>query len=285
MENTNYKVITSQDIFILTIFEKRVKGQELPFFIELQNYLSKKNIRCPSPISNKEGRYINIIKNKPCVVISFLEGKKINNATSYHCLQIGKLAANIHLHTKDFTLSRKNGLHQKHWRKIFNLCLNSQGSRYNKLFKIIDQELQYLDKNWPSNLPTGVIHGDIFQDNVFFTENTISGLIDFYFACNDYYAYELGICINAWCFNTHNKFDTKKAVAMLNSYQNYRKLSEKEKEALPALLRGAAMRFLLTRLYDRIYHSEEAFVKPKDPMEYFNILKFHQNNNSLSKIL
>ena len=168
VENTNYKIITSQDTFILTIFEKRVKEQELPFFIELQNHLSKKNIKCPSPIPNRNGKYINTIIDKPCVLISFLEGKKMNNATSYHCHQIGELAANIHVYSKDFTITRNNGLHQKYWRNIFNKCQNSKDNRYNKLYEIIEQELQYLDKNWPKNLPTGVIHGDIFPDNVFF---------------------------------------------------------------------------------------------------------------------
>ena len=215
--------------------------------------------------------------------MSFLEGMKIHNATSYHCLQIGKLAANIHLHTKDFTLSRKNSLHQKNWRNLFNLCLNSQDNRYNKLFKTIDQELQYLDKNWPINLPTGVIHGDIFQDNVFFIENKISGLIDFYFACNDYYAYELAICINAWCFDKKVKFDQKKYASILEGYQSLQNLSSSELGNLPVLLRGATIRILLTRLHDQLYHPMEAYVTPKDPMEYFNILKFHQTNNILNK--
>ena len=146
------------------------------------------------------------------------------------------------------------------------------------MFKIIDQELQYLNKNWPSNLPTGVIHGDIFQDNVFFIENTISGLIDFYFACNDYYAYELAICINAWCFNIKGEFDRKKYASILEGYQSLQKLSSKELNSLPILLRGAAMRILLTRLHDLLYHPTEAYVTPKDPMEYLAILEFHQSN-------
>jgi len=285
VENTNYKIITSQGAFILTIFEKRVKKQELPFFIELQNHLSNKNIKCPSPISNISGNYINIIGNKPCVIMSFLEGKKIDSATSYHCHQIGKLAANIHLHTKDFSLTRNNGLHQKHWRDIFVECKKSQDNRYNELFKIIDQELQYLDKNWPTNLPKGVIHGDIFQDNVFFVEQTLSGLIDFYFACNDFYAYELAICINAWCFNAKGKFDQIKYKSILKGYQSLQKLSSDEFSSLPILLRGATIRILLTRLHDQIYHQSEAYVTPKDPMEYYNILKFHQSNKIDNKVI
>ena len=285
VENSTYKLITSTGLYILSIFEKRVDVKDLTFFIQLKNHLIAKNFLCRKPISNKKGDYINQIKNKSCLIISFLEGKNTSYITENHCLQLGKQLSSIHKNTSDFKLSRQNALSQKHWRSLFENIKYNQNTEYKNLFELINTELDFLDKNWPKNLPSGIIHSDLFQDNVLFNNNVISGIIDFYFACNDYYAYELGICINAWCFNSHNKFDTKKAVAMLNSYQNYRKLSEKEKKALPALLRGAAMRFLLTRLYDRIYHSEEAFVKPKDPMEYFNILKFHQNNNSLSKIL
>ena len=283
VENTNYKIITSQNIFILTIFEKRVKEQELPFFIELQNHLSKKNIKCPSPISNKKGHYVNIIEEKPCVLMSFLKGKKIDNATYNHCYQIGKLAADIHQRSKDFTITRNNGLNQKQWRDIFNKCQNSKDNRYGELYNIIEQELQYLDKNWPSNLPIGIIHGDIFPDNVFFIENIVSGLIDFYFACNDYYAYELAICINAWCFDIKGTFNQKKYASILEGYQSLQNISSAEFDNLPILLRGAAMRILLTRLHDQLYHPEEAYVTPKDPMEYFAILKFHKANAVLNK--
>ena len=123
----------------------------------------------------------------------------------------------------------------------------------------------------------------LFQDNVFFENDILSGIFDFYFACNDYYAYELAICINAWCFNGKENIDIDKFYALLKSYQNHRKLDDSEKKALPILLRGAAMRFLLTRLNDQIYHQKEAYVKPKDPIEYFNILQFHQNNNFINK--
>ena len=168
VENTNYKIITSQDAFILTIFEKRVKKQDLPFFIELQSHLSKKNIKCPSPIPNKNEQHINAIEDKPCVLMSFLEGKNINNSASFHCHQIGGLTAKIHLHSKDFTKTRKNGLHQKNWGDIFKKCQNSRDNRFGELYQIIEQELLYLNNSWPRNLPMGIIHGDIFPDNVFF---------------------------------------------------------------------------------------------------------------------
>ena len=283
VENTNYKITTSQNVYILTIFEKRMNVHELPFFIKLQNHLSNKNIKCPHPISNRSGQHINTIENKPCVIMSFLSGQKIENPNTHHCYQIGKQIANIHHHTNDFKLTRNNNLHQSNWRNIFNKCQESQDNRYNGLFKSIDKELEYLDNNWPVNLPEGVIHADVFQDNVFFIKNTLSGLIDFYFACNDFYAYELTICINAWCFDNNVTFDKEKYVAILQGYQKIRTLSHKEIDNFPTLLRGASIRILLTRLHDQLYHPEEAFVKPKNPMEYFNILEYHQNNPILAK--
>jgi len=279
VENTNFKITTSQNTFILTIFEKRVKEQELPFFIELQNHLSHKNIKCPSPIPNRDGQYINTIEDKPCVLMSFLDGKNINNITSYHCHQIGELTAKIHIHTKDFTATRKNGLHQKDWRNIFSKCQNSKDGRYGELYQIIEQELQYLDKNWPSNLSTGIIHGDLFPDNVFFIDSNVSGLIDFYFSCNDFYAYELAITTNAWCFHKKESFNKENFDSLIKGYQQHVNISNDEKNHFNILLRGAAMRILVTRLYDQLYHTDGAMVVPKDPFEFFNILKWHQNNS------
>ena len=284
VENSNYKLITSSGSYILTIFEKRVEKKDLPFFVELKNHLVRKNFMCPKPINSKVGSYINQIKNKPCLINSFLKGKKISFVNTNHCHQLGKQLALMHIDTYDFKLSRKNSLNQKNWRKLLEKFKYNKNTKYKKLFNEISLELKFLEKNWPRNLDKGVIHADVFQDNVFFKNGIFSGIIDFYFACNDYYAYELAICINAWCFNNKQVIDLNRSLALLNSYQSHRKLSKKEKLALPILLRGAAMRFLLTRLNDRIYHQKEAYVKPKDPMEYFHILKFHQNNNDLNKI-
>jgi len=279
VENTNYKIITSQDTFILTIFEKRVKEHDLPFFIELQNYLSQKNIKCPSPIPDRNGHYINTIEEKPCVLMSFLEGEKINNATFDHCQQIGELTARIHLHSKDFSITRKNGLHQKNWGDIFKKCQNSSDNRYGELYQIIEQELLYLNNSWPRNLPMGIIHGDIFPDNVFFIDNKVSGLIDFYFSCNDFYAYDLAITTNAWCFDKKESFNKINFDALLKGYQQQIDMSNDEKIHFNTLLRGAAMRILVTRLHDQLYHPDGAMVVPKDPFESFNILKWHQNNS------
>ena len=282
VENTNYKITTTKNKFILTIFEKRVNEDELPFFIELQHHLSKKNIKCPSPIADKDNNYINVIKTKKFVIMSFLEGEKLYDVKPNHCLQLGEEIANIHLNTSDFTLSRKNNLDQSNWKSIFKKCQNTKNHKYSQFYKIIEDELIFLEKNWPNNLPGGVIHADIFQDNVFFIKEKLTGLIDFYFACNDYYAYELAICINAWCFNNKSKFNFDKFNSIIDGYNSLRKLNKEEYKYIRILMRGAAIRFLLTRLHDELFHPKHAFVKPKDPIEYLNILKFHQTNEVIN---
>jgi len=289
VENTNYKIITNKNKFILTIFEKRVNGDELPFFIELQNHLSSKNIRCPMPISDKNNNFINNLKGKKCVIMSFLEGKKIDKPDNMHCLQVGSELAKIHNNTKDFKLERKNTLSFLNWKKILLKCKESKkinkkipGEEHDKIkifldyFETIEQELEYLDNRWPQNLPKGVIHADAFKDNVFFNNDKLTGLIDFYFACNDYYAYEIAICANDWCFDNSNNFQLERYNSILEGYQSLRRLEDDEINYMPILLRGAALRFLLTRLHDQLYHQDDALVTPKNPLEYFHILQMHK---------
>ena len=279
VENTNYKIKTSKGNYILTIFEKRVNKKDLPFFISLQKHLSNKKIKCPKPIPDIENKYIKKFKNKNCVIMSFLKGKKLKKVSERHCVQLGKELANMHKHTKDFRKKRKNDLSQSNWIELFKICKKNKDKTYNGLLKNIEKELIHLKLNWPKKLPKGVIHADVFQDNVFYIKNDLSGLIDFYFACNDFYAYELAICINAWCFDKKINFDKSKYNNLIKGYQKIRKLSSKELKNLRILSRGAAMRFFLTRLHDQLFHEKNAFVKPKNPMEYYKILSFHQNNN------
>ncbi len=278
VENTNYKIFTSKDVFILTIFEKRVNSEELPFFIQLQKYLCNKQIKCPKPIADLNNNYVNNIEGKNCVIMSFLEGNKAVNVDTRHCYQVAEELAKMHIHTKEFNLTRKNSLNYLSWRNIFNNCKKINLGSYNDLIDPIEKELNYLENKWPSNLPKGVVHADIFQDNVFFKKMELSGIIDFYFACNDYYAYDLAIFINAWCFDDKLTFDTDKYASILKGYEKERHLTNEEKNNLNILLRGAAMRFLLTRLFDQLNHQVEAYVQPKNPLEYLSILKFHQNN-------
>ena len=281
IDNTNFKILTSKNYYILTIFEKRVQEKDLPFFINLQNHLAKKKFLNPKPIKNKDRLYINKINNKPCVIMSLLKGNKTTKVSTNHCNQVGKQLAIMHQHTSDFELSRKNGLQQKSWKNLFEKFKNDKKNSYQYIFEFIERELVFLDQNWPKKLPFGVIHADVFQDNVFFINDVFSGIIDFYFACSDYFAYDLAICINAWCFEQNNAINNDKLNVLVGGYQNKKKLSAEEITTLPILLRGASIRILLTRLYDKIYHSQGAFVKPKDPMEFYRILEFHQKNEDL----
>jgi homoserine kinase type II len=279
IENTNYKIVTSNNEYILTIFEKRVNSDELPFFINLKKHLSKKNFECPKPIKNKKGKYINLLNNKNCIIISFLKGKKTVEVANDHCNQVGKMLALFHQESKDFLEKRNNNMSYNQWKSIFLKCQNTKNNKYSVIMSYINKELSYLEKEWPKNLPEGIIHADVFQDNVFFLNNKFSGLIDFYFSCNDFFAYDLAITINAWCFNINNKFEKDKFINLIQGYEKLRSLNKIEKKYLSTLLRGAATRILLTRVHDYIFHEDDAYVTPKDPAEYLSILKFHQVND------
>lgn len=279
IENTNYKIITSKKIYILTIFEKRVRVKDLPFFINLMTHLFNKKFSCPQPISDKNGQIINKIKEKSCVLISYLKGKKSNKITRTQCKKVGKILSSLHNKTHDFKQKRGNGLNYNQWENIFKKCKSSKLKKDKIIFSTIKNELKFLKKNWPKKLPSGIIHGDFFQDNVFFLNKKFSGVIDFYFACSDFLAYDLALAINAWCFNKKNDFVEKRFQLLIKGYENNRDLKKNEKNYLSILLRGAAMRILITRLHDQLFHPKGAFVEPKNPQDYFEILKFHQKNN------
>jgi len=279
IENTNYKVTTSQNNYILTIFEKRVESKDIPFFINLKKHLSSKKFLCPKPVSDIRGRNINTLKDKSCVLVSFLNGKKVTDIKDTHCQQVGEVLASLHLQTKDFNEKRLNSMSSIQWQNIFLKCKNHTNQKFIHMLPIIEEELLYLKNHWPNDLPNGIIHADVFQDNVFFQKNIFSGLIDFYFSCNDFLAYDIALTINAWCFNEQNLFDKNRYQALIKGYENQRKLTTEEKKNFSILLRGASIRILITRLHDQIFHQDDAFVTPKDPNEYLAILKFHQKTN------
>ena len=279
IENTNFKIVTQKGEYILTLFEKRVDPNDLPFFMNLQKHLSNNGFNCPLPIENTDKVVINSLCNKKSIIISFLRGKKINKPNKNHCFELGKMISNFQIITKTFKETRKNSLNVEKWISIYKKCLKAKNNDYMDLYNGIDNELVYLEKKWPKNLPSGIIHADIFQDNVFFDKENFSGLIDFYFSCNDFYAYELAITTNAWCFDSKNNFNINNFYSILDGYKINSVFSEDEKNHFNTLLRGAAMRILITRLHDQIFHPDGAMVVPKDPIEYFKILKWHQNNS------
>ena len=275
VENTNYLIKTSEQDYILTIYEKRVDENDLPFFIKLLSYLSENKFPCPKPIANKNNEKINRIKNKNAALVTFLNGQSKNKITSEECFEIGKITAQLHEITKKFDINRKNNLSIENWDRIFEKTIKQKIDLDESIIKKTKNYLNFLKDKWPKNLPQGIIHADLFPDNIFFTNNKVSGIIDFYFACNDFFAYEIAICINSLCFDNNSTFNMTKAKNLIDGYTSIRTLSEDEKKYLPILSMGAAMRFFLTRLYDFYHTDNKADVKIKDPFEYLKKIEFH----------
>jgi len=280
IENTNYFIQTEKGKFILTLYEKRVEEKDLPFFISLMKNLYDKKFPSPQPIINNNGNYISEISKKKSAVVSFLEGnaKKILNPND--CYEVGINTAKLHLITKDLTGKRENKLSINSWRKIYNKVKKDCSKIHPNLPTVIEKNLDIIEKKWPKNIPSGIIHADLFPDNIFFKNNKLSGIIDFYFSCNDYYAFEIAICLNALCFEGENQnlsFNVTKAKKFIDGYSSIRKLSDDEKKSLKVLCQGAAIRFLLTRVFDYLNLIEGAIVKIKDPIEYLKRLEFHDN--------
>jgi len=276
VENSNYRLATTTGPYILTIYEKRVDRADLPFFLGLMEHLSAGGIPCPLPIQGRNGEALREVNGKAAAIITFLEGGWPRKISPNHCRRLGAAMAQMHLAGTDFTLSRPNSLSMRGWRDVFQSVEGRADEVAPGLAAEIANELDVIEANWPNDLPAGVIHADLFPDNVFFRGEALSGIIDFYFACNDFFAYDLAICLNAWCFEPDRSFNVTKAKLMLSSYRKVRPFSEIEVANLPLLARGAALRFLLTRLHDWLHQVEGALVKPKNPTEYLQKLRFHR---------
>ncbi len=280
VENTNYLLHTSKGQYILTLYEKRVAEADLPFFLGLMQHLQARGIACPLPVAAKDEKLYRPLLGRPAAVISFLDGLWIREPAVNHVTALGENLARFHLTAEDFLTERPNTLGLKDWRALYEKCRDKADDVVPGLRGVIDEALQETEKNWPSNLPSGVIHGDLFPDNVFFLDDKLSGIIDFYFACNEFLAYDIAICINAWCFDDDLNFKPDMANAMVHAYSNVRSLSPTELETLPTQCQGAAIRFLLTRLHDWIFHPDGAMVKPKDPSAFASRLKFFMDAQS-----
>ena len=276
VENSNYLLRTTKGSYIMTLYEKRVRPEDLPYFLGLMDHLAGRGIRCPTPLRGRDGDALRLLCGRPAVIVSFLDGLWPRRILPEHCRKLGQAMAEMHLAGADFALNRENNLSVTGWRPLFEACAPSADQVQEGLADQLSEELTHLEKAWPEDLPGGVIHADLFPDNVFFLANELSGLIDFYFACNDFFAYDLAVCLNAWCFEPDRAFNITKARLMLQAYRRVRPISDQELEALPLLARGSALRFLLTRLYDLLNHPTGALVDPKDPLEYWHKLRFHQ---------
>ena len=281
VENSNFLVHTDTGNFILTLYEKRVAAADLPFFLGLMEHLASRGITCPQPVKNKQGGMLGQIAGRPAAIVNFLDGLWIRRPSASHCAAVGEALARLHLAGADFKMKRANALSIESWRPLYDQAKARGDSVRPGLCADIDRELVALAKAWPCDLPHGVIHADLFPDNVFFLGENLSGLIDFYFACIDMLAYDGAVCLNAWCFEPDHSYNVTKGRALLKSYDKVRALQPVERAALPVLARGAAMRFLLTRLVDWLAVPDGALVKPKDPREYDRKLRFHQSVKSV----
>ncbi|MDE3060502.1 MAG: homoserine kinase [Pseudomonadota bacterium] len=283
IENTNYVVCAGDGKYILTLFEKRVRIEDLPYFVALMEWWNARGIRCPQPVHMRNGRALAALKEKPALVVSFLEGGGVERIELAHVAQLGKLAADMHVAGMEFPHVRQNALSLAGWEAIIDRIIDQVEEIEPGLRRLINEEYNDLSEHWPQGLPGGPIHADLFPDNVFFSKSfgkapVLSGVIDFYFSCNDAWAYDLAICVNAWCFDARHRFVPERAQALMQAYTDQRPLTPEEEAAFPLLLRGAALRFLLTRAHDWLHHDPQALVTPKDPLEYAAKLRFFQKN-------
>jgi homoserine kinase type II len=276
VENTNYLLHMESGHYILTLYEKRVAEGDLPFFLGLMEHLSDRGVTCPLPVHNSRGEALGRLGGRPAALVTFLQGVSVRRPEARHCGMVGEALAKLHSAGGDFSISRPNALSLEGWSKLFRDAEARADAVAPGLAVALASELAILQKDWPTGLPGGVIHADLFPDNVFFLGGELSGLIDFYFACNDFFAYDLAICLNAWCFEPDASFNVTKGMALIDGYSRARPLSQAEVDALPILARGSALRFLLTRLVDWLDTPDGALVKKKDPMEYLKKLRSHQ---------
>ncbi len=282
VENSNFLVVTEAGQFILTLYEKRVAASDLPFFLGLMEHLADKGITCPTPVHDRTGVALKRLAGRPAAMVTFLSGMWVRRPQAEHCAAVGGALARLHLAGAGFAIHRNNALTVEGWRPLYEQCNGRADTVAPGLAAVIEDELAMADRAWPKGLPQGVIHADLFPDNVFFLGGRLSGLIDFYFACNDMLAYDVAVCLNAWCFEIDGSLNVTKARALLSAYTAVRRLSDAEIDALPMLARGSALRFLLTRLYDWLTVPVGALVVPKDPLEYYRKLRFHRGVSDAS---
>lgn len=282
-ENSNFLLHTTTGAYILTLYEKRVEKADLPFFLGLMDHLAHKGISCPLPVRRHDGQTIGTLAGRPAAIITFLEGMWLRRPKPVHCREVGRALAALHLAGQDFAMTRTNALAIEGWRKLWDGCRDRADEVEPGLAAEVGADFALLERDWPNDLPSGIIHADLFPDNVFFLGEQLSGLIDFYFACNDLYAYDVATCLNAWCFEKDFSFNLTKGAALLDGYQSVRPLNAAEKAALPLLARGSALRFMLTRLYDWLNGPDGDLVIKRDPAEYIRRMRFHRAIRSPSE--
>jgi homoserine kinase type II len=280
VENSNFLLHVEAGFFILTLYEKRVAASDLPFFLALMEHLAARGIACPQPVKTKSSNILGTLAGRPAAIVTFLEGVSSRRRNVRQCAALGAALGQLHRAAADFHLTRPNALSLAAWPQLFALAKDRADQVCAGFCSSVADELAFLERTWPRDLPRGTIHADLFPDNVLFLGEEVSGLIDFYFACTDFFAYDVAVCLNAWCFEPDFSFNITKSMALIEAYQKLRKLEPEEIEALPVLARGSALRFTLTRLVDWLNVPPGALVRPKDPLEYLKRLRFHQRSRS-----
>jgi homoserine kinase type II len=281
VENSNFLLETEAGRYILTVYEKRVREDDLPFFLNLMRWLAKHGYPSALPMADQSGALIKRVRGKPCAIVEFLNGLSVRRPTVAHCREAGAGLAGLHLAAEGFPDRRENDLGQAAWAPMFARLGDAAEALKPGLAATIRKDLALLEARWPKGLPTGVVHADYFPDNVFFMAGRFAGTIDFYFACIDAFAYDIAVALNAWCFEPDGSFNVTSARALVAGYESRRPLSGAERAALPILAHGAAMRFFLTRLHDWGATPAGALVRPKDPLEYERKLAVHRASPDL----
>lgn len=276
-ENSNFILHTTGGTYVLTLYEKRVEEAELPFFLGLMEHLARRGVSCPLPVQRRDGEVIGRLAGRPAAIITFLEGVWPRRPTPAHCRAVGVAVAGLHVAGAGFELQRTNALSLSGCRSLWRDCQARADEVQPGLAAEVEADFSAIETGWPADLPDGIIHADLFPDNVFFLGAELSGLIDFYFACNDFLAYDIATCLNAWCFERDHSFNLTKGEALLAGYQSVRKLTPAEAQALPLLARASALRFMLTRLYDWLHGPDGALVNKRDPLEYVRKMRFHRH--------
>jgi homoserine kinase type II len=276
IENTNYFVTTSHGRFVLTLFEK-LKTAELPFYLELMAHLSSHGIPCPTPIANLQDRYLGELNGKPASLVSYLPGHSITEPTAGDCAQVGGLLADMHLAGSSFRLSMPNPRGPKWWHAAapeIAPYLSAQD------LKLLECEIHVQSSHRFDELPRGVIHADLFRDNVLFAGGKIGGVIDFYFACNDVLLYDVAITVNDWCMSEEGGIDAARAGALLSAYHEVRAFGATESVVFPVMLRAGALRFWVSRLYDFHLPRPGELTHAKNPEHFKRILQNHSRGTS-----
>lgn len=283
IENTNFLLETEDGRFVLTLFEQRTPGEDLPFFRDLMTHLADGGLPCPRPVSGAgpSPRDAPIeLAGKPALIVSFLPGAQNTGPTEEQARTVGEMLARLHQTAEDFGRSRGNSMGPAAWREIADKIAADARDVAPDLLAMFAAELDFLERHWPralpAELPLGIIHGDFFPDNLLWEGGEISGVIDFYFACREALAYDLALTLNAWCFAPSGEFNEARAGAIVAGYEAVRSLTLEEKAAMPLFLRGAALRILLSRTHDQLFGAQDALVTPKDPAEYLRILNYHR---------